>query len=93
MRKLVVLPILLICSQTALAEDLPYTIIENGILVGDDISKIRARNPQDCFAKCSKLTNCMALSYVVKSKQCWLKSGLGTPASQEGVISGIKMPQ
>lgn len=93
MRKLVALAILLICSQTAAAEKLPYTLIENGILVGDDLSKVKARNPLDCLAKCSKLANCMAFSFVAKEKECWLKSGLGTPASQEGVVSGIKMPQ
>ncbi|KTR07084.1 hypothetical protein NS365_05210 [Aureimonas ureilytica] len=52
-----------------------------------------ATSQLDCRRACVTDARCVAFTYLKPKKQCWLKSGVGTPRALTGAVTGGKKSQ
>ena len=70
----------------------PLEIHEATDYEGSDFQRLDTVSFAGCVTACEKQERCRAFSYVVRHKQCWLKSSAFVTRAKYGITSGMKTP-
>jgi hypothetical protein len=67
------------------------TVYERTDFPGGDYGEIRDASFEQCLSECERDQRCLAFTYVLRQKQCWLKSSVSSAIPLKSAISGRKM--